>query len=413
MIDQDPIIFGLICGLLGTIYYTRQLSHPFWRTIHRYVPVMVLCYFLPSLFNTFGVVDVSQSHLPYIAVNYFMPACLALLIFNIDMKSILQLGPKLIILFTVGAISIVLGGPFALMVFQGMSPDSLANSGENAAWRGMATLAGNWVGGTANQLAMKEVYHVGDSIFSVMITVNVVFSALWMTVLLMLSQHAPWLDKRIKADTRGLQNLVKSANKLHLAEPQIPQLQHYIFMLAAAFGVAGIGHAGADYLAPYFSQHYPELARFSLTNRFFWLVMIVTSLSFVLSYTRVRDLESVGSESVSSVMLFMLIAIMGLQMDITAISDFPRFFVIGFIWLLFHVVCVMAVGVMIKAPTAYMAIASQCNLGGAASAPVVAVAYHRSFAPVAVLLSVLGYGWATYLAWICGELLQSVNFHFM
>lgn len=409
MINSDPIILGFVATTLGIIFYTSQLQHIFWQKLYRYIPVMVMCYFLPSLFNAFDLIDTSNSQLATIASRYIMPVCLCLLIISVDVRALLQQGPKLIILYLIGAFGVVVGGPVTLLAFAYFTPDSLPWDGANAVWKGMATLAGNWVGGTANQLAMKEVYQVGDQIFSIMITVNVVFSALWMSFLLFCASHAKVIDRKLKADTRQIVKLQQSANKLNTESKQIPNLNDYMMIFAVGFTVMGLGHGLADILAPFFESSYPQLARYSFTSEFFWIVIIVSVVSLGLSYTQVRQLELVGASKVSSMMLYFLIAIMGLQMDITSIADFPIYFLIGAVWLSIHVFFVVIAGYIMRAPVAYMAIASQCNLGGAASSPVVAMAFHKSFAPVAVLFSVFGYGIATYMAWLCGELLKTIT----
>ncbi|MCT8986000.1 DUF819 family protein [Shewanella phaeophyticola] len=118
MINQDPVILGLLAITLGLIFYTSESPHRYWQTFYRYMPVMVACYVVPSLFNTFGLVDTSASQLNNIAAHYIMPACLTLLIISVDIKSILMLGSKIIVLFIVGSIGIILGGIFHCMFFQ-------------------------------------------------------------------------------------------------------------------------------------------------------------------------------------------------------------------------------------------------------------------------------------------------------
>ena len=408
MVTADPIIFGLVVALLGLIFYTSKLAHPFWQKLYRHIPVMVMCYFLPSLFNAFGLVDSSDSQLATIASRYLMPACLCLLVISVDLKAISKLGPKMLLLFFSGGLGVIIGGPLVLYLFTIFAPETIAWDGAEAAWRGMATLAGNWVGGTANQLAMKEVFAVGDGIFSIMITVNVVFSALWMSFLLYCANYDEYIDNKLGADRSGLIKLQQSVSTTETQSALIPELRDYMLIFAVAFSVTGLGHGIADIMVPFFAREYPASAKFSFTSEFFWIVVVVTCISVLLSYTKARRLELVGASKVSSVMLYFLIAIMGLKMDISAIADFPIYFIMGFMWLAVHAAFIIVVGVLTRSPLAYMAIASQCNLGGAASSPIVAVAFHKAFAPVAVLLSVLGYALATYMAWICGELLRLV-----
>lgn len=413
MINQDPVILGLLAATLGLIFYTSEHPHRYWRKFYRWVPVMVVCYVMPSLFNTFGLVDTSASQLSSIASRYIMPACLTLLIISVDIKSMLMLGPKIIVLFLVGSLGIVLGGPLSLYIFSLLSPDLISWQGSTAAWRGMATLAANWVGGTANQLAMKEVYAVDDNMFAIMISVNVVFSAIWMSFLLFCANHAKVIDNTLNADNNGINKLVESINLRDQSQSttklSLPTLSSYMVIFAVGFGVTGLAHLGADLLVPFFSLHYPQSEKLSFTSHFFWIVIIVTSVSIALSYTKVRRLERQGASKISTVLLYLLIATMGLKMDLTMINDFPIYFAIGFVWLSFHALLILIAGLIMKAPLAYMAISSQCCIGGAASSPIVAMAFNRHLAPVAVMFSVFGYAWANYMVWICAELMRMIN----
>ena len=107
--------------------------------------------------------------------------------------------------------------------------------------------------------------------------------------------------------------------------------------------------------------------------------------------------------------LYVLVATIGMKMDALAILDNPGLFALGFIWMLIHVILLLSVAKLIRAPFFFVAVGSQANVGGAASAPVVASAFHPSLAPVGVLLAVLGYALGTYAAWFCGILMQFVS----
>ncbi|MCC4831559.1 DUF819 family protein [Shewanella sp. 1_MG-2023] len=406
MINQDPVIFGLLTTIIGLVFYTSQSSHPVWKQVYRFVPVMVMCYVLPSLLNTFNIVDASQSELNTITSKFLMPACLTLLIISVDIKSMLLLGPKIIILFLLGSFGVIIGGPLTLLLFAKIAPETISWVGADAAWKGMATLAANWVGGTANQIAMKEIYQVEENLFAIMISVNVIYSAIWMSLLLICANNANFIDKKIGADASQFKKLIEVTDRGISNQQGLPTLKSYMLMFSVAFGVTGFAHFGADIIAPFFAENYPQTEKYSLTSTFFWIVIIVTTTSIVLSNTKIRELESVGASKVSTVMLYCLIANMGLQMDLSMVDDFPIYFAIGFVWLSIHVIVVVVTGLLMKAPVAYMALASQCCIGGAASSPVVAMAFHRSLAPVAILFSVFGYAWATYMAWICAELMR-------
>ena len=181
-----------------------------------------------------------------------------------------------------------------------------------------------------------------------------------------------------------------------------------MFIIAIGFGVTGFAHLAADLLVPAIeaSPFAETFRQMSLTSGFFWLVVIATGIGLVLSFTRLRKLEGAGASAVGTALLYILIASIGMRMDLSALTELPGIFLIGALWIGVHVALLFAVGKMIRAPLFYLAVGSQANVGGAASAPVVAAAFHPSLAPVGVLLAVLGYTLGTYAAWFCAQVMR-------
>ena len=158
LVTNDAVVLGMLALILGFVFYTEASEHPFWKKFYKYVPGLLLCYFLPSLLNTFGIVDADQSNLYFVSSRYLLPACLVLLTLSVDLPAIFRLGYKALIMFFTGTIGILLGGPIALLVVGYFSPETVGGDGPDAVWRGLTTLAGSWIGGGANQAAMKEIY---------------------------------------------------------------------------------------------------------------------------------------------------------------------------------------------------------------------------------------------------------------
>ncbi|GGI72435.1 DUF819 domain-containing protein [Shewanella gelidii] len=408
LVTNDATALGLLAVILGFVFYTNSSPHPFWQKFYRFVPALLLCYFLPSLLNSFGIVDGDLSKLYYVASRYLLPACLVLLIISVDLKAILGLGPKAIIMFLTGTFGIVIGGPIALFVLSFIAPESIGVDGPNAVWRGMTTLAGSWIGGGANQAAMKEIYEVGGDIFSVMITVDVIVANIWMAVLLFMASKAKQIDAKTGADTSAIERLKKRVEQYHADHARIPSLRDIMLIVAVGFGITGFAHFAADFLGPFFAENYPETRDYSLTSKFFWLVVTVTTIGLVLSFSPIKHLEAAGASKVASAFLYILVATIGLHMDVTKIVETPVYFIVGIVWMIVHASLMLLVAKLIRAPLFYMAVGSQANVGGAASAPVVAAAFHPALAPVGVLLAVFGYAVGTYMAWLCGQILQVV-----
>jgi uncharacterized membrane protein len=409
LLSNDATIFGILCIMLGAIFYTSHSKHPFWQKLYMVVPAVLLCYFLPSLLNTFNIVNGEQSKLYFVASRYLLPACLVLLTLSVDLKSIIGLGPKALILFFTGTLGIVIGGPIALLIVSAVDPALLNVTGPEAVWRGMTTVAGSWIGGSANQAAMKEIYGAGDQIFSAMVTVDVIVANLWMAILLVMAAKANKLDEKIGADTSALTALKEKVQTFQDKHARIATLQDIMLILAVGFGVTGFAHLVADIVTPYFIENYPSLGNFSFHSKFFWMIIVATTLGIIFSFTRLRELEGVGASKIGSAFLYILIATIGMKMDVTMIREAPIYFIIGAIWMLIHASLMLFVARLIKAPLFYMAVGSQANVGGAASAPVVASAFHPSLAPVGVLLAVFGYTLGTYMAWLSGQILQVIG----
>ena len=411
IVTNDATALGLLAAVLGFVFYTSNSKHPFWTKFYKYIPALLMCYFLPSLLNTFNIIDGNTSQLYFVASRYLLPACLVLLILSVDLKAIFSLGPKAIIMFLTGTVGIVIGGPIALLIISAIHPEILGVTGPEAVWRGMTTLAGSWIGGGANQAAMKEIYEAGGDIFSIMVTVDVIVANIWMAVLLFMASKAKQIDAWTGADTRAIEELKDKVEKYHAENSRIPSLNDLMLIVAVGFGVTGLAHMFADFLGPFFEANYPWTRDYSLTSKFFWLIVTVTTIGLAMSFSPVRHLEAAGASKVASVFLYILVATIGLHMDVSKLADPDNlwYFAIGIIWMLVHASFMLIVAKLIKAPLFYMAVGSQANVGGAASAPVVAAAFHPALAPVGVLLAVLGYAVGTYMAWMCGQLLQIIS----
>ncbi len=408
LITNDAVVLGILIAILAFVFRTSHSSNPFWVKFYTYIPSLLLCYFIPSLLNSTGIISGDESNLYFVASRYLLPTSLVLLTLSIDMNEIKKLGSKAIIMFLAGTVGIVIGGPIAIMIFSVVAPDIVGGMGPDAVWRGLTTVAGSWIGGSANQTAMKEVFGVSDPLFSAMITVDVIVANIWMAFLLYGAGISKRIDAWFKADASAIDHLRDTMETYRASIAKIPSLTDVVTVLAVGFGVNAIAHLGADTIAPWLSENAPGLAKFSLTSPFFWLIVIATTGGFILSFTRVRELEGVGASRYGSLLLYVLVATIGMKMDLLAIFDSPGLFLVGIVWMIVHVTILLTVAKLIKAPFFFVAVGSQANVGGAASAPIVASAFHPALAPVGVLLAVLGYALGTYGAWLCGILMQTV-----
>ncbi len=405
---SDPVIFGILMVVLALVFTTSASKKPFWQKFYTYVPSVLLCYFVPGILNSLNIISSEDSNLYYVASRYLLPASLILFTIGIDLKAIARLGKKAVIMFFAGTIGIILGGPLAIIIVSTFSPETVGGAGPDAVWRGLTTVAGSWIGGGANQAAMKEVFEVGDSIFPAVLAVDIIMANIWLAFLLYGSGRSERIDQFFRADSSAIKDVQKRIEDYAASIMKIPKASDLMLILGLAFGITGFSHWCANGVAPFLQENYPALEKFSLTSTFFWIVVIATGLGLGLSFTKARSLEGVGASRMATVLLYVLIATIGMEMDLTAVVKSPGLFMVGAIWIMVHVVILLLVAKLIKAPFFFVAVGSQANVGGAASAPVVASAFSPSLAPVGVLLAVLGYFVGTYGAWLCGILMQGV-----
>ncbi|MBD9367502.1 DUF819 family protein [Xanthomonas sp. XNM01] len=403
LISNDIVLFGLIAATLGLIFWLSSGPTPFWKKVFTWVPALLLCYFVPAFYNTVGLIDGENNSLYNpIASRILLPAALVLLTLSVDLKGILKLGPRLLFVFIAGTVGVVLGAIVSFQIMEWVHPPAVAGD----TWKGMAALSGSWIGGGANMVAIREVYGVDATLFGQFAVVDVAFASLWMATLLFLANRSAQIDARSGADTRALDEMKERIAAYEAANARIPTLTDLMVIIGLAFGVVAAAHAIAAPLAAWFGANVANAAQFSLDSAFVWVVVLSTAAGLGLSFTRVRKLESAGASKLGTVFLYFLIACIGMQMDFMKLASRPELLAIGGIWMAVHVLVIWAAAKMVKAPMFYFGVGSMGNIGAAASAPVIAAAFHPSLAPVGVLLGTVGYATGTLIAYGIGQILR-------
>lgn len=420
-LENDAVVLGLLTATLAVIFHTSRL--PLFKRFYTFVPILLLCYFFPAAYNSLGLIDGESSNLYFVASRYLLPASLVLLCLSIDLKGIYNLGPKAIIMFFAATIGIIIGGPSALWLVGKFHPEVLGGDSPEAFWRGLSTVAGSWIGGGANQAALKEISNTGEQQFSIMLIVDVFVANLWMPFLLYGASISDRLDRILRADSSAVTELKKRVEDYQTSIARVPVFADWMVLVGLAFGCVAVSHFVGDFASVAFTDWFGDLrtsdpkhsVRFlsSLEKQFFWLVVIATGTGIALSFTKARRLEGAGASKMGSVFLYILVATIGMKMDIGKLianwDSYGLAIVIGLIWMFIHIVILLTVAKIIRAPFFLVAVGSQANVGGAASAPIVASAFSPALAPVGVLLAVLGYAIGTVGAIVCMEWMHALS----
>ena len=423
---NDAIVFGILMLSLGFVFYTESLKNGFWPKFYKIVPGLFMAYFIPAIFTTFGVISPewkttnaageiisNSSQLYYVASRFLLPAALVLMTLSIDLKAIFNLGSKALIMFFTGTVGVIIGGPLAILLISIFSPETVGGADFDAVWRGLSTLAGSWIGGGANQTAMLEIYKYNPAKYGGMVIVDIVIANVWMAILLIGIGKKDKINKWLKADTTAIEELKEKVIDFTQKVKKSPTLTDFMIMLAIGFGTVGFGHFSAKYLSAFFSdfvaaidsQTWRNVFSF-LGSSFFWLISISTIIAILLSYTKAKNYEGAGASKLGSIFIYILVATIGMKMDLNQAFENPGLIAIGIVWMTIHAILLIIVAKIIRAPYFFLAVGSQANVGGAASAPIVAQAFHPSLATVGVLLAVFGYAIGTVGAILCTILME-------
>jgi uncharacterized membrane protein len=387
LINDPAGVLAALLAVLAAIFWFGETGPG--RRLFGVVPRLVFCYFIPTTLTTLGVLPDSSPLYDWIK-TFLLPTSLVLLILALDVPGILRLGPRAVIMLLAGTAGVVVGAPIALWLFSSVVPPDT--------WQGMTALSGSWIGGGANMVALAQIAGTSESMFGMMVIVDVAVANIWMGVLLYMAGQAERIDRWTGADTSAIEDLKRRVTEFQAKTTRVPQLQDLIMIVAIGFGGMWIATLAAQPLeqwAPFFSATV-------------WKMVVVTALAVALSFSPARQLEGAGASRIGSLMLYLLVASIGAHANFTEMREAPMLIAVGAVWMLFHVAILLGVARLIRAPVFFVAVGSQANIGGAASAPIVASAFHPSLAPVGVLLAVAGYVLGTYAGLLCMWLLKAV-----
>ncbi|WP_299324742.1 DUF819 family protein [uncultured Maribacter sp.] len=411
LITNDTVVFGLLALCLGFIFYTSSLKTGFWSKFYSIVPAVLICYLLPAILTSTGIVSDEISNLYFMASRYLLPAALVLMTLSIDIKAISNLGSKAIIMFLTGSAGIIIGGPIAILIVSIFSPDTVGGNDFDAIWRGLSTIAGSWIGGGANQAAMLEIFQYNPEKYGGMVLIDIVVANVWMAIVLLGVGKTKKIDAWLKADTSAIETLKIKVTEFTEKITRVPTLNDYMIMLSLAFTAVGLAHFFGDNISTFLTNTFESVSDQKsflsfLGSAFFWMVVIATGLGIALSFTKAKNYEGAGASKIGGMFIYILVATIGMKMDLNKVLENPGLIAVGFIWIAIHAGLMILVAKLIRAPYFFLAVGSQANVGGAASAPVVAAEFHPSLTSVGVLLAVLGYVVGTGGALLCAYLME-------
>lgn len=389
MLTQPTLLAVYLACLLGGILWASGVPRlaPFFR----YTPAVLYAYFLPAIGTGLGLTPAQSPAYDWM-VRYLLPASLMLLMVTVDVRAILRLGGRALVMMLAGSLGIIVGGPVALLLFGRWLPDDT--------WMGLAALSGSWIGGTANMVAIKESVGTPDALMGPIIVVDTVVAYTWLGVLLALSAWQERFDRWVGADTRVMAGVNRRLAGRDADRAPASQ-RDLAVMIAIGLGGAALAILAGDRL--------PTLGDPTIVSHTTWTVALVTALGLALSFTGLRRVERAGGAELGYLALYLMVTAIGAQADLAKVVEVPLYLAVGAVWLLIHVAILFGAAILTRSPLFFVATGSMANVGGAVSAPVVASVYHKALAPVGVLMGVAGYVVGIYGSLVCAWLLAKVG----
>ncbi|MFA5159332.1 MAG: DUF819 family protein [Candidatus Omnitrophota bacterium] len=380
---QNPFCILSVLILIEALVLFFSES-PRTKKFFQFPPALFWIYFLPMIVSGLGILP--QQHVIYSSITIMiLPGGLILLLISTDIRAILKLGrPALLIMFA-GTAGVMTGAPLVVMFFKPWLPAD--------AWSGFGALSASWIGGSANMIAVKEAIHTPDAVFFPMIVVDTVVAYSWMGLLLLLEGFQKKYDMWNRSDLRVVEELARKTTSADARKKKF-NLQYFPFIIAVAFGGAGISNGLASIVG---------------NGSFVWTIIFASTLGILLSFTSLRKLEFHGASQVGYFFLFLVLTSIGARASLSGILSAPLLILAGVVLVLIHAAFLLAVSRVAHIPLCLVATASQANIGGPASAPIVAAAYEPALAPVGLLLGILGNVMGTYLGLITSQLCKWVG----
>ena len=389
LINDPMAVFGFLAAIVALIFWVSEL--PRFRKVFEVIPPVIYVYFLPMLTTTVGITP-SASPLYDWMSSYLLLFALLMLMVSVDLGSVVRLGGIALFMVAAGTLGIVIGGPISLLIFRDMLPAD--------AWTGFAALSGSWIGGTANMVAIAESVGTTPDAMGPVIVVDTVVGYGWMGVLIAMVGLQSRFDRRIRARTDSIE-ATNARLEAMSRERQPISLRDAVIMI-------GLGMACAV-AAKVVGGRIPSIGEPTIISGTTWAVLIVVTGGLVLSFTPLRKLETKGASHLGYTALYLLLAGIGARADLRAVLDAPVYLLAGAVWIAIHVAVLLIAARIVRAPLFFVATGSMANIGGAASAPVVAGVYHPAMAPIGLLMAVAGYILGIYAAILCAGLLALVG----
>ncbi len=382
--------FAVMAVLTGTAAFYFWLEKSTGWKIFTYVVPLIWIYATPMVLRNVGVLPPASPAYDVLR-HYGLPMFIVWLLLSVDVGAAVRIMGKGIGVMLIGTVGIMVGAPVAYLVVHGWLDES--------AWTGFGALAGSWIGGTGNMAAAAAALETPADQFGLAVLADTVIYVGWLPLLLLSKGFAEKFNRWVGVEDDRLERM-DAAAAAEEKEARPPETRDVLYLLAIGFGVTWL----AQWLAPRLPVL--TLGGETVVSASTWVVLIVTTVGILLSLTPAKRISS--SHNIAMGVVYVFVARMGAVASLEGLTQAPAFLLGAAIWISIHGLFCVAGAYVLKVDLHSAAIASAANVGGAASAPVVAAHHRESLVPASILMALLGYALGNYLAIVTGHLCRLV-----
>ncbi len=378
--DSAGILF-VLGGNAGLWFWLEKRTR---ARIFNFFPPLIFIYLLPAVFSNTGVLPHKAETYDWMG-RYLLPMFLVLLLLDVDVRAAIRVMGRGVLVMLAGTLGVVVGAPIAyLAVGRWLHAD---------AWKGYGALAGSWIGGTGNMAAVAEGLQTPPDAFGLAIIADHAVYLVWLPILLLSKTLADRFHTFTGVDQGRLTAMKAAADALHHDKGR-PEMRHVLYLIGIAAGATWV----AGSLAPHMPVVKPVLGEST------WRVLMVTTMGLGLSFSPARKIP--GSDILAMALVYLFVARMGAKASVDGLAGQALPFVAGaYLWICIHGLFLLAAAKILRVDVHTAAISSAANIGGAASAPIVAAYHDERLVPVSILMALIGYAVGNYAAfgaaWLC------------
>jgi uncharacterized membrane protein len=347
--------------------------------IFEYLPPVVMLYLLSMLMCTVGLWNLETTKPAYNELkNNLLYAMVFLMLLRCDIRKIIKLGPKMLGGFFAATLTISAGFIITYAIFH--------NWLGHDAWKALGALCGSWNGGSGNMIAIQAALNIKEGEMAYALVVDSIDYSLWVMFLLWAVSLAGKFNAWTKADTSALDAVGKKLEENETLNEDTISFAGLIFLLGLGLGVSAVSQNVGAMIQTAIKSIIP-------LDKATWIVLTVTALGLIAAVSPIARIK--GSAELSNMMLYCVIALLASRASLGQLKSAPVWILAGITILSIHGVLLIIVAKIFHLDMFTCGVASLANIGGTASAPVLAASYSGALVPVGVLMALIGYAIGT------------------